>query len=87
MADQFLSQQIQQRASNVGRLQDLISSNKNRFEADWKEEANKQFQEGLSKYSAKLQNAVSKDIASESEGNAILGAAPAFYSLGTGTYT
>ena len=86
MADQFLSQQIQQRASNVGRLQDLISSNKNRFEADWKEEANKQFQEGLSKYSTKLQNAVAKDIASESEGNAILGAAPAFYSLGTGTY-
>ena len=86
MSDQFLSQQIQQRASNVGRLQDLISSNKNRFESDWKEEANKQFQEGLSKYSTKLQTAVAKDIASESEGNAILGAVPAFYSVGTGTY-
>ena len=86
MADQFLSQQIQQRASNAGRLQDLISSNKNRFESDWKEEANKQFNEGLSKYSAKLQTAVAKDIASESEGNALLGATPAFYSIGKGTY-
>ena len=66
MADQFLSQQIQQRASNAGRLQDLISSNKNRFESDWKEMANQQFNEGISKYSAKLQTAVAKDIASES---------------------
>ena len=84
--DQFLSQQISQRASNINRLQDLVSSNKNRFESDWKEEANKQFQEGLSKYSAKLQTAVAKDIAAESEGNALLGATPAFYSIGKGTY-
>jgi len=86
MSDAFLSQQIQQRASNVGRLQDLVSSNKNRFESDWKEMANQQFQEGLSKYSAKLQTAVAKDIAAESEGNALLGATPAFYSIGKGTY-
>jgi len=87
MADAFLSQQIQQRASNAGRLQDLISSNKNRFESDWKEEANRQFNEGLSKYSAKLQTAVAKDIASESEGNALLGATPAFYAIGKGAYS
>ena len=86
MADAFLSQQISQRASNAGRLQDLISSNKNRFESDWKELANQKFNEGLSKYSAKLQTAVAKDIASETEGNALLGATPAFYAVGKGTY-
>ena len=87
MSDAFLSRQIQQRASNAARLQDLISSNKNRFESDWKELANQQFQEGLSKYSAKLQTAVAKDIASESEGNALLGASPAFYAIGKGAYS
>lgn len=86
MSDSFLAQQIQQRSSAVGRLQDLITSNKNMFSEEWKENASKDFQEGLDKYSTELQNAVGKEIANKSEAIGILAGTPAFYSIGTGTY-
>lgn len=84
--DNFLSQQIQQRSSAVGRLQDLITSNKNIFTEEWRENAQKDFQEGLDKYNTQLQNAVGKEIANKSEAVGILAGTPAFYSIGTGAY-
>lgn len=84
--DNFLSQQIQQRSSAVGRLQDLITSNKNMFTEEWRENAQKDFQEGLDKYNTQLQNAVGKEIANKSEAVGILAGTPAFYSIGTGAY-
>ncbi len=86
MSDSFLAQQIQQRSSNVSRLQDLITSNKNMFSEEWKETAQKDFQQGLDKYSTQLQNAVGQEIANKSEAVGILAGTPAFYSIGTGTY-
>ena len=84
--DSFLSEQIGQRASNTNRLKDLISSNKNRFESEWKNVANEKFQTGLSEYTAKLQNSVANDIANQAEITGVLSNVPTFYSLGQGTY-
>lgn len=82
----FLQAQISQRSTNVDRLSQLINQGKNFDYENWKEGADKTFQEQLTKFSDLGQRAVSEKIASEGEAIGAFTGAPAAYKLGTGFY-
>lgn len=82
----FLQAQISQRSTNVDRLSQLINQGKNFDYENWKEGADKTFQEQLTKFSDLGQRAVSEKIAREGEAVGAFTGAPAAYKLGTGFY-
>jgi len=84
--DNFLREQVSQRASNTDRLNNLIQQTKGEQFEEWRNDANKLFDSQLNDYSNKASEYVQQKIASTSEGAGVLTQVPHFYSLGTGFY-
>jgi hypothetical protein len=84
--DNFMRQQISQRASNSERLSGLIQQTKGTAFEEWRDDASRLFDSQLNDYSNKASEYVQNKISSTTEGGNILTNVPHFYSLGTGFY-